>query len=47
MPLSNPDHTYVAMSKQPEIQAHMKQEAALAISFDPADYDLHDVVLAA
>ena len=37
---------YVAMSKQPEIQAHMKQVAALAISFDPVDYDLRDIVLA-
>ena len=37
---------YVAMSKQPKIQAHMKQVAALAISFDPVDYDLRDVVLA-
>jgi quinol monooxygenase YgiN len=37
---------YVAMSKLPEIQAHMKQAAALAISFDPVDYDLRDVVLA-
>jgi quinol monooxygenase YgiN len=37
---------YVAMSKKPEIQAHMKQAAALAISFDPVDYDLRDVVLA-
>jgi quinol monooxygenase YgiN len=35
---------YVAMSKRPEIQAHMKQVAALAISFDPVDYDLRDVV---
>jgi len=25
----------------------MKQAAALAISFDPGDYDLRDVVLAA
>jgi quinol monooxygenase YgiN len=31
---------YVAMSKEPEVQAHMKQVAALAISFDPVDYDL-------
>ena len=37
---------YLAMSKKPEIQAHMKQAAALAISFDPVDYDLCDVVLA-
>jgi hypothetical protein len=37
---------YVAMSKQPKIQVHMKQVAALAISFDPVDYDLRDVVLA-
>jgi quinol monooxygenase YgiN len=37
---------YLAMSKQREIQAHMKQMAALAVSFDPVDYDLHDVVLA-
>ena len=37
---------YIAMSKKPEIQAHMKQAAALAISFDPVDYDLRDVVLA-
>jgi quinol monooxygenase YgiN len=37
---------YVAMSKKPEIQAHMKQAAALAISFDPVDYDLRDSVLA-
>jgi quinol monooxygenase YgiN len=37
---------YVAMSKQPEVQAHMKQAAALAISFDPVDYDLRDIVLA-
>jgi quinol monooxygenase YgiN len=37
---------YIAMSKKPEIQAHMKQAAALAISFDPVDYDLRDIVLA-
>jgi len=37
---------YLAMSKQPEVQAHMKQAAALAISFDPVDYDLLDIVLA-
>ena len=37
---------YVAMSKQPEVQVHMKQVAALAISFDPVDYDLADIVLA-
>jgi hypothetical protein len=37
---------YVAMSKQPEVQEHMKQVAALAISFDPVDYDLRDTVLA-
>ena len=37
---------YLAMSRKPEIQAHMKQVAALAISFDPVDYDLRDVVLA-
>ena len=37
---------YVATSKKPEIQVHMKQVAALAISFDPVDYDLRDVVLA-
>ena len=37
---------YVAMSKQPEVQAHMKHVAALAISFDPVDYDLRDIVLA-
>jgi heme-degrading monooxygenase HmoA len=37
---------YVAMSKKPEIQAHMKQAAALAISFDPVDYDLRDIVQA-
>ena len=36
----------VAISKQPEVQAHMKQAAALAISFDPVDYDLRDIVLA-
>jgi quinol monooxygenase YgiN len=35
---------YVSMSKKPEIQAHMKQAAALAISFDPVDYDLLDIV---
>ena len=34
------------MSKQPEVQAHMTQAAALAISFDPVDYDLRDIVLA-
>ena len=37
---------YIAMSKQPEVQAHMKQAAALAISFDPVDDDLRDIVLA-
>jgi len=37
---------YVAMSKKPEIQAHMKHAAALAISFDPVDYDLIDIVMA-
>ena len=37
---------YVAMSKEPEVQVHMKRAAALAISFDPVDYDLLDVVLA-
>jgi quinol monooxygenase YgiN len=37
---------YIAMSKQPKVQAHMQQVAALAISFDPVDYDLHDIVLA-
>jgi hypothetical protein len=34
------------VSKQPEVQAHMKQAAALAISFNPVDYDLSDVALA-
>jgi len=34
------------MSKHPEVQAHMKQTAALAISFDPVDYDLRDIALA-
>jgi quinol monooxygenase YgiN len=29
---------YVAMSKQPKVQAHMKLVAALAISFDLIDY---------
>jgi len=33
------------MSKKPEIQAHTKQAAALAISFDPVDYDLREVIL--
>jgi quinol monooxygenase YgiN len=37
---------YVSMSKQPEVQAHRKQAAALATSFDPVDYDLRDIVLA-
>jgi quinol monooxygenase YgiN/predicted enzyme related to lactoylglutathione lyase len=37
---------YIAMSKQPEVQAHMKQAAALAKSFDPVHYDLRDIVLA-
>jgi predicted enzyme related to lactoylglutathione lyase/quinol monooxygenase YgiN len=37
---------YIAMSKEPEIQTHMKQVAALAISFDPVDYNLADIVLA-
>jgi hypothetical protein len=37
---------YIAMSKQPEIQAHIKQAAALAKSFDPVGYDLRDIVLA-
>ena len=36
---------YDSMSKRPEVQAHMKQAAALATSFDPVDYDLRDVVL--
>jgi hypothetical protein len=34
------------MSKQAQVQAHMKRAAALAISFDPVDYDLRDVALA-
>jgi catechol 2,3-dioxygenase-like lactoylglutathione lyase family enzyme/quinol monooxygenase YgiN len=37
---------YVTMSKQPEVRAHMKQAAALAVSFDPVAYDLRDTVLA-
>jgi predicted enzyme related to lactoylglutathione lyase/quinol monooxygenase YgiN len=34
---------YAAMSKLPDIQAHMKASAALATGFDPVDYDLREV----
>ena len=37
---------YEAMSKLPEVQAHMKTAAALASAFDPVDYDLREVVVA-
>lgn len=37
---------YEAMSKKPEVQAHMKGAAALALSFDPVDYELRHVVVA-
>ena len=37
---------YAAMSKNPDVQEHMKKAAALATSFDPVDYELRDVVLA-
>ncbi len=37
---------YEAMSKKPEVQAHIKGAAALALSFDPLDYELKHVVLA-
>ena len=37
---------YETMRKKPEVQAHMKGAAALAISFDPVDYELKHVVLA-
>jgi quinol monooxygenase YgiN len=37
---------YVAAFKTPEVQAHIKEIAALAVSFDPADYDLRYVVTA-
>ena len=36
---------YETMSKTPEVLAHMKRAAALAISFDPVDYELKHVVL--
>ncbi len=36
---------YRAMSENPEVQAHMKGAAALALSFDPVDYELKHVVL--
>ncbi len=37
---------YSAMSQRPEVQAHMKEAAALALGFEPVDYDLRDVVVA-
>jgi quinol monooxygenase YgiN len=37
---------YVAAFKTPEVQAHIKEIAALAVSFDPVDYDLRYVVTA-
>lgn len=36
---------YVAMSKLPAVQAHMKAAAALATGFDPVDYDLRVVMI--
>lgn len=36
---------YVSMSQLPGIQAHMKAAAALAIGFDPVDYQLRDVIV--
>lgn len=35
---------YDSMSKNPEIQTHMKACGALTESFDPVDYDLRDVI---
>jgi quinol monooxygenase YgiN len=37
---------YVAAFKTPEVQAHIKEIAALAVSFDPVDYDLRYVLTA-
>lgn len=37
---------YTAATTAPEVQAHMKQAAALALSFDPVDYDLRHVMIA-
>ena len=36
---------YAAMSKLPEVQAHIKAAAALATGFHPVDCDLREVVL--
>ncbi len=35
---------YEAMSKLPDVQSHMKRAAALAIGFDPVDYELREVI---
>lgn len=35
---------YEAMSQLPDVQSHMKRAAALAIGFEPVDYELHEVV---
>lgn len=35
---------YEAMAKKPTVQAHMRELAGLAQSFDPVFYDLRDVL---
>jgi quinol monooxygenase YgiN len=37
---------YDAAFKTPELQAHIKELASMAVSFDPVDYDLRYVVTA-
>src|SRR5580704_14335503 len=37
---------YNAAFRTPEVQAHIKEIAALAVAFDPADYDLRYVLTA-
>lgn len=37
---------YDAAFKTPEVQAHIKELASMAVSFDPVDYDLRYVVTA-
>lgn len=40
------DDIYLASRSQlPDVQAHMKEAAALALRFDPVDYDLCEIVV--
>ena len=41
-----PKEYYDPAFKTPEVQAHIKELASMAVSFDPVDYDLRYVVTA-